>query len=472
MNHDQLEKLKHEIEQTHALNEEKFIDYCIIIILTIVHKVSYSISGQPLNSSKFNNDTKFDYNGNLIINLRKKHNNDQKPVRQLFNEIKEQNIIYKYKNFLIRKKVSDKTDDNTSAYGELNAYLRQQFKYKTIYDNRIGRTITVLRRFNNLFYPIDINREGPNISIIFYEFESSKDIEKTCEKYINKLNDIRQELLKIKNADNAINEAENIAKKQRDDNHSEINSEFQALIEEKTRYFCGREFVFKKFQAFIQDHPCGYFTVLGEAGIGKSAIAAKYVSDYGCPCFFNILAEGRNRPEQFLKSLRKQLQRRYQLTDVEQDDLRELLQKVASNIPKEERFVIVVDALDEVTQELGENLLHLPKELPVGVYFLLTRRPYALKNKQLTLSPGLPMDELNLEAKENESYCRQDIKKYLQQWWEEEESLQQWAWQRHLDKETFVTKLAEKSENNFMYLRYVICNLLVATCNQENGWCL
>lgn len=238
-----------------------------------------------------------------------------------------------------------------------------------------------------------------------------------------------------------------------------IPIDFQALIQEKIRRFCGREFVFQKFQSFINQHRCGYFTILGEAGIGKSAIAAKYVSDHRCPCFFNILAEGRNRPEQFLQSLRQQLKRRYELTDVEQDDLRGLLEKVAAQIPQGERLVVVVDALDEVTQEPGENLLHLPKELPSQVYFLLTRRPYALENKQLTVSPGVPTAELDLEGKEYEPYCRQDIEQYLQRWWEEEKSLQQWTQQRHLDRETFVATLADKSENNFMYLRYVLPDL-------------
>jgi hypothetical protein len=244
---------------------------------------------------------------------------------------------------------------------------------------------------------------------------------------------------------------------------SEINAEFQALIEEKIRRFCGREFVFQSFQRFIDQHPCGYFTILGEAGIGKSAIAAKYVSDHRCPCFFNILAEGRNRPEQFLKSLRQQLQRRYELTDTEQDDLRGLLEKVAAQIPQQERLVVVVDALDEVTQEPGENLLHLPKELPSKVYFLLTRRPYALENKQLTVSAGVPTAELDLEGQEYEPYCRRDIEQYLRRWWEEEEPLQQWTRERHLDKETFVATLAEKSENNFMYLRYVLPDLKAGT---------
>ena len=54
--------------------------------------------------------------------------------------------------------------------------------------------------------------------------------------------------------------------------------EFRSLIEEKIRTFCGRQFVFDAFQQFITENPCGYFTIIGDAGMGKSSIAAKYAS--------------------------------------------------------------------------------------------------------------------------------------------------------------------------------------------------
>ncbi|BBD59810.1 hypothetical protein NIES2109_26010 [Nostoc sp. HK-01] len=50
--------------------------------------------------------------------------------------------------------------------------------------------------------------------------------------------------------------------------------EFKALIFEKTRLFCGRDFVFKAINKFFATQPKGYFTVIGDAGMGKSAIAA------------------------------------------------------------------------------------------------------------------------------------------------------------------------------------------------------
>ncbi|MGB7891948.1 MAG: hypothetical protein WCF82_08610, partial [Microcoleus sp.] len=60
----------------------------------------------------------------------------------------------------------------------------------------------------------------------------------------------------------------------------QLPEEFEALIGEKTRSFCGRQFVFDAFEQFLEKQPKGYFTVVGEAGMGKSALAAKYVSEH------------------------------------------------------------------------------------------------------------------------------------------------------------------------------------------------
>jgi DNA-binding Xre family transcriptional regulator len=55
-----------------------------------------------------------------------------------------------------------------------------------------------------------------------------------------------------------------------------IPTEFQTVIDDKTKLFCGRKFVFNAINQFIENHKSGYFTILGDAGMGKSAIAAKY----------------------------------------------------------------------------------------------------------------------------------------------------------------------------------------------------
>src|SRR4028119_737524 len=236
--------------------------------------------------------------------------------------------------------------------------------------------------------------------------------------------------------------------------------EFESLIEEKIKTFCGRRFVFDNFQQFITKNPHGYFTIIGDAGMGKSSIVAKYVSEHKSPCYFNILVEGRNRPELFLKSIRQQLIHRYELQNSADADLPTLLAKVAGKLTFGERLVIAVDALDEVEQEPGENLLHLPTTLPDNVYFLLTRRPYHLGKKRLSVSPGVPVKELDLRDDQYVNFNQDDIKEYIlfviNAESDYKDGLRKWIQERGILDANFVEQLANKSENNFMYLRYVL----------------
>src|SRR4028118_750389 len=236
--------------------------------------------------------------------------------------------------------------------------------------------------------------------------------------------------------------------------------EFISIIEEKIRRFCGRQFVFETFQQFITDNPHGYFTIVGDAGMGKSSIVAKYVSEHKSPCYFNILVERRNRPELFLKSIRRQLIDRYQLPKSEDADLPTLLAQVAGKLTYEQPLVIAIDALDEVEQEQGENLLHLPTTLPNNVYFLLTRRPFNLGQRRLAVSPGVPVKELDLRDNKYDNDNQKDIKEYIRfvinTDSDYQNGLRNWIQSRRISETDFVEQLAKKSENNFMYLRYVL----------------
>ncbi|NEO53841.1 MAG: NACHT domain protein [Okeania sp. SIO3B5] len=242
-------------------------------------------------------------------------------------------------------------------------------------------------------------------------------------------------------------------------NFDEYPAEFKSLIMEKIKAFCGREFVFKEFENFIRDNSNGYFTLVGDAGMGKSAIAAKYVYDHKCPCHFNVRADGRNKPDFFLKSIRKQLIRHYGLQNADNVALSTLLQKVSENLGGQ-KLVIVVDALDEVEQSGGGNILDFPTTLPDGVYFFLTRRPYERENKRLNVSPGVGMKELDLRASEYQGLSRDDVKKYIGFMLNADPDygvqLQKWVQERDMRKENFIEQVADKSENNFMYLRYVL----------------
>ncbi|MDM3858847.1 MAG: hypothetical protein PT118_03170 [Aphanizomenon gracile PMC644.10] len=238
-----------------------------------------------------------------------------------------------------------------------------------------------------------------------------------------------------------------------------IPTEFQTVIDDKTNLFCGRKFVFNAINQFIKYNKNGYFTILGDAGMGKSAIAAKYIVDHpGTICFFNIRAEGRNRPDVFLKLIRQQLTQRFDLQNVENDDLSTLLTKTSQKLSGYENLVIVIDALDEVDQEDNGNLLNLPMYLPEKVYLILTRRPYNSEDKRLTLSPDTKYQELDLREYQDKS--NDDVKAYILEFMalpNYQLGLDNWInKQNGLNKAQFVDTIAAKSENNFMYLRLVL----------------
>lgn len=236
--------------------------------------------------------------------------------------------------------------------------------------------------------------------------------------------------------------------------------DFKALIEEKIRTFRGREFVFEEFNRFLDNHTKGYFTVVGDAGMGKSAIAAKYVYEHKAICYFNVLAEGRNKPENFLNSIRQQLNYRYQLHDSANANLPGLLNKVSEKLPTDKRLVIVVDALDEVEQPGLGNLLDLPKNLPDRIYFLLTRRPYELRNKRLFVDEGVKQQELDLRANQYAEFNKKDIKEYISYFINDhpdyQDSLGEWIRRKHISPPEFIEQLTIRSENNFMYLSYIL----------------
>ncbi|MEH2295547.1 NACHT domain protein [Nostoc sp.] len=242
-------------------------------------------------------------------------------------------------------------------------------------------------------------------------------------------------------------------------NLDEYPAEFKSLIREKIRSFCGRKFVFETFNQFINKNRSGYFTLIGDAGMGKSTIAAKYIWDNKSPCYFNIRSDGRNRAELFLDSIRKQLIKRYQLQNAEKANLADLLEQVSKKPTAGGHLVIVVDALDEVEQEAGGNLLDLPPSLPEGVYFLLTRRPYTKEKKRLS-APDVPVEELDLRGSQYVSLSREDIKEYIRFFLNVDKDyknpFRQWIQDRNISDNDFVEQVATKSENNFMYLRYVL----------------
>jgi hypothetical protein len=234
---------------------------------------------------------------------------------------------------------------------------------------------------------------------------------------------------------------------------------FEALIADKTEGFVGRQFVFDALDDFLRDNASGYYVILGEPGIGKTALLAQLVKTRGYAHHFNVVQENIRTPRQFLANACAQIVARYRLPhpvlpDAASEDPGFLVQCLgeAAARPENRPVVLVVDALDE-SERLGigpgGNLLHLPVSLPEGAYLVVASRP--LDDLQLEVSNSR---ELFLEPDSEGNLV--DIRTYIAHYLRSSAELRTRLAGWRLDDEAFIRALALKSEGNFIYLRQVL----------------
>ncbi len=237
--------------------------------------------------------------------------------------------------------------------------------------------------------------------------------------------------------------------------------DFTADIEKFTRGFVGREFIFQAVEYFIAHHRCGYFRIVAEAGLGKTAIAAQLVKRHDAIAHF-FSASNITRADQCLNNLSVQLIARYDLPydhlpEVAGQDSRfftTLLGEAMQRSDEDTPLLIVVDAMDEADPTPpGHNWLHLPERLPKGVYFVLTQRPgsYLIRTQ-----PDTPVDE-PFHITWDDPRQQADIAAYLRQQAEQLEIAQmRQSASPTVSVKDFVSGLQKASEGNFMYLWYVL----------------
>ncbi|MFQ5615215.1 MAG: AAA family ATPase [Anaerolineales bacterium] len=234
---------------------------------------------------------------------------------------------------------------------------------------------------------------------------------------------------------------------------------FLPLIADKTEGFVGRQFVFDALDSFLHQKKSGYFVILGEPGIGKTALLAQLVKTRGYPHHFNVAPQNIRSPRQFLANACAQIIARYDLRhDTIPEDatgdsnfLLQCLQEAAAK-PKNRPVVLVVDALDEA-ERLGlparVNALYLPPTLPEGAYIVVTSRPLDDLKIQVSVQQSLFLEP---DSKGN----LLDIRTYIQNYLETSEKLRARLSAWNTTHASFVKGLARKSEGNFIYLRYVL----------------
>ncbi|AKG20699.1 AAA family ATPase [Calothrix sp. 336/3] len=232
----------------------------------------------------------------------------------------------------------------------------------------------------------------------------------------------------------------------------QLDSQFQKILHEKSQNFTNCEFIFAAINDFLHKRDRGYFTIVGSPGSGKSAILAQFVTTnpqpHIQPIYYNAQIPNKNTAEEFFKYVCSQLMtppqpsplaRREQdsnfLADIEEhrkqdsnfpsytggqrgvlfDNTTEgsgflslLLQQTSDKLPPNHKLIITIDGIDAVNpdnQPLGTNLFYLPRYLPQGIYFLLTRRPFQTEKSGLLIeapSQILDLSEYDLKNWDDE----------------------------------------------------------------------
>jgi ABC-type dipeptide/oligopeptide/nickel transport system ATPase component len=187
-------------------------------------------------------------------------------------------------------------------------------------------------------------------------------------------------------------------------------------ISSKNHSFTSYEFVFITINDFLDKYNRGYLTIVGSPGSGKSVILAQFASYNYNPdikiIYYNAQIEGKNTAEDFLKYACSQLSRKKEeIPDNATEGscfLSLLLQQISDKLAPNQKLIIAIDALDTINpnnQSLGTNLLYLPRYLPQGIYFLLTRRPFKKEKSGLLIeapSQILDLSQHNLKNWDND----------------------------------------------------------------------
>lgn len=249
--------------------------------------------------------------------------------------------------------------------------------------------------------------------------------------------------------------------------------QFKGLVEERTRSFVGREYIFDAINGQINGtgFPSGYVVIKGEPGIGKTALIAKIVEQRGYVHHFNISQQQINSVDAFLKNICAQLIVRYQLShsalpfaDAATDSgfLSDLLSEAAEK--SEEAVVVLIDALDEVESIFKPNVntLLLPLTLPDGVFFVVTTRESDKVRLQVDRQESIYISENDpRNIADVENYVRVTFRQYQS---EMLQAIQSWG----VDEDSFVDLMCVKSEGNFMYLVHVLFDIRTGKLNAAN----
>jgi nucleoside-triphosphatase THEP1 len=252
--------------------------------------------------------------------------------------------------------------------------------------------------------------------------------------------------------------------------------EFETLVNERTRNFIGRDFVFNAIDNIIEKSglKSGYIVLSGEPGIGKTALIAQLVKIKGYVHHFNIATQGIRSTRDFLGNLCSQIIVRYKLNyatlpERATRDSGILVQLLAEAVKRdaEHRIVVLIDALDEA-DDLGlspiENRLYLPRVLPDGVFFIISTREKTDAEYRLLVD-----NREDIYLRDDDPSNIADIQNYILRYISEnKEKMTHRFSEWRVTQSQFEEALTEKSHGNFMYLVHVLRDIRDGKLTIEN----
>ncbi|MBN1887055.1 MAG: NACHT domain-containing protein, partial [Thermoflexales bacterium] len=234
--------------------------------------------------------------------------------------------------------------------------------------------------------------------------------------------------------------------------------------------FVGRGWLEARVDDWLGDpaRRSGVFVLVGGAGVGKTAFLAHLVlrreqEKDKRKRYLHVFAgqfPHEANVSYAIQLLAAQIVDHYDLRDYGRRDtlvelsstpdfLERLLRMAAKTLARDEKIVVVCDALDEAGHGANGNVLGLPTRLPDGVYLVLSHRPVPVA---LHIDDPAP---LSFELKPDDANNLRDIQDYLTGVARQAE-VASLLGGREDGERTFIQSLMDKSQGNWMYLHHVV----------------